>query len=46
MKYIWLHLPTGKEGTGEVEGRTRLEFLELINQWNRVGSNWKYWAIP
>ena len=42
-KYRWLHIPTGKTDVVEINRYTRLEFLELLNQWNRVGPDWKYW---
>jgi hypothetical protein len=43
FKYHWLHITTGRTGIGELLFTSRLEFLESLNKWNRLGENWKYW---
>jgi hypothetical protein len=45
FKYQWFHIPTGETNTNIITKRSRLEFLELLNTWNRVGRDWKYWEI-
>ena len=48
--YICVRLPTGKafNRTTNVE-YSLLEFLTLLDQWNRAGADWKYYsndAVP
>lgn len=33
-KYKWIHLTTGKKGTGEYQTNSELEFIKEINKWN------------
>lgn len=44
FRYHWLHITSGKRGEGEAEASSRQDFLELLNDWNRLGAgNWQYW---
>lgn len=43
FRYVWLHIPTGSHGEGEVELVDRLAFLESLNNWNKRGiGQWQY----
>jgi len=44
VSYRWTHLESGKTGvktTNEHQVLSRLDFLELLNKWNR-DPRWKY----
>lgn len=49
FKYKCVYLKTGEVFEKECIDKsimTYRQFLELINNWNRIGQNtWKYWAI-
>ena len=43
FKYKCLHIPTQKLISRKVKCINRLEFLELLNDWNRLGFGlWQY----
>jgi len=43
FKYKCLHIPTQKSISRKVKCVNRLEFLELLNDWNRLGFGlWQY----
>lgn len=42
--YAWLHIASGKTGTDSYQAHTRADFLEHLNDWNRLGAGkWQYW---
>lgn len=47
MTLYRLHVPTRVQSTREIdrdEAETRLQALELVNSWNRLGNGvWVYW---
>ncbi len=43
--YHWLHIPSGRKGHRVVQYFNRLEFLSMIDSYNRLGRDtWKYWT--
>ncbi len=45
--YHWKHLATGIEETREIYEYSRMNFLEKLNKWNRIGNGrWLYYEVP
>ena len=42
--FVRLHIPTGQITRDKCEAFSELAFLRSLNQWNRSGETWKYWA--
>ena len=43
FKYTWIHLKSRVEGYTLQDFNSRLEFLEALNKWNRLGAgSWQY----
>lgn len=42
--YIRLHIPTSKSFEGTATFISERAFLVCLDNWNRVGKDWKYWG--
>ena len=41
--YTWVHLKSGDRGERTEEFLSRMDFLEKLNNWNRLGvGSWQY----
>lgn len=44
FEYVWLHIPSGREGIRQISTLERIRFLELLNKWNTQHPGvWQYW---